>query len=118
MKKLISIFMVLLLAGFSQLASAAGGPLNEDLTILEPIAKRAIEAGKQGDAQAFLKETNELLTETQSQPDSAKQQRILTRVKKAIRRGESGKLNEGVQAIEEAMVHMEKSDDPKFGGGS
>ncbi|MGR9088036.1 MAG: small metal-binding protein SmbP [Gammaproteobacteria bacterium] len=119
MKKLISMLVLVLLAGVSQLSYAAGGPLDEDLSTLEPVAKKAIEAGNQGDAQTFLNETNELYRQTQGHPDSASRQRIITKLRKALKHGESGNLKEAVKAVEDALPNMKHNTDGlKFGGGT
>ena len=106
MKKINLFLTMLLLACFSLTGYAAGGPLEEDFSKVAPIAQRAIDAGKQGDADTFLKEANEALAETQSQPDSARRQRILTKIKKSIKQGEAGRLTEAVKSVEAALPNL------------
>lgn len=118
MKKMIPLWAALILACFSQVGYSAGGPMNEDLTTLIPMAQKAVDAGKQGDTETFIKEATETLNEAQGHPISASQQRVVTKMKKAVRRGNSGKVAEGAKLVEEAMANMGKSEGPSFGGGS
>lgn len=96
----------------------AGGPMNEDLTPLAEPAQKIVEAGKRGEAEAFLTEAKDLLAKAKEMPPSAAQQRIVGKLKIAVAEGKDGKLAEGVQAVEEAMTDMKKSGPPKFGGGN
>lgn len=96
----------------------AGGPMNEDLTPLTAGAQKTVEAGKRGDAEAFLTEAKSLLAQAKEQAPSAAQQRIVGKLKIAVAEGKDGKLAEGVQAVEEAMTDMKKAGPPRFGGGS
>ncbi len=118
MKKIITLWAVLILACFSQLGYSAGGPMNEDLTTLIPMAQKAVDAGKQGDKDTFIKEVSETISAAQTHPISASQQRVLTKMRKALKRGNSGKLDDGTKLVEEAMTNMGKKDGPSFGGGS
>jgi len=118
MKKMITLLAVLILACFSQMGYSAGGPMSEDLTPLIPMAQQAVDAGKQGDVDAFIKAATETYDETQNYPMSASQQRILTRMRKAVKRGNSGKLEQGIKLVENAMTNMIKKDEISFGGGS
>jgi hypothetical protein len=103
------------------LAHAAGGPLNEDLTPLLPVAQKAVDAGKQGNAEAFVREAEEALKQAKARDEqrtSAALQRIVGKLKKAVSEGNAGRLAEGTQLVEEAMSDMKKSGSPHFGGGS
>jgi enoyl-CoA hydratase/carnithine racemase len=97
---------------------AAGGPMNEDLTALLANSQKAAEAGKQGDAETFVKESEAALTQAKAMPSSAASQRVVRQLKAAVASGKEGKLAEGVQSVEEAMTDMKKSGAPKFGGGT
>ena len=92
--------------------------MNEDLSAIAPIAQKAIDAGKKGDAEAFVKDAEEALALTKTHPSSASRQRIISRLKTALTQGKSGQLAEGAADIEGAMSDMKKSGPPKFGGGS
>ncbi|WP_404358575.1 small metal-binding protein SmbP [Methylotuvimicrobium sp. KM1] len=118
MKKMITLLATLILVCFSQMGYSAGGPMNEDLTPLIPMAQKAVDAGKQGDVDNFIKEATETYNATETHPMSASQQRVLTRMRKSLKRANSGKLDEAVKLVEDAMTHMGKSDGPSFGGGS
>ena len=107
MKKLKLFVAMILLACFSIAGYAAGGPLEEDYSKAAPIIHRAIDAGNKGDADNFMIEANEALKEVQSQPDAATRQRILSRIKKAIKSGEAGKLEDSVKSMEEAKSFIE-----------
>lgn len=89
-------------------AYAAGGPMNEDLSALAPYAQKAVDVGKQGDADAFVKASQEALIQAQAKPFSAATQRIVRYLKSAVSFGKEGKINEGTQAIEEAITDMKK----------
>jgi hypothetical protein len=92
--------------------------MNQDLTPLTATAQRAVEAGKRGDAEAFVKEAEAALLQAKTQTDSAAQQRIVRKLKTAVSEGKAGKLPEGTLAVEEAMTDMKASGPPRFGGGS
>ena len=108
MKKTILLWLVLLLAGYSQTGFSAGGPLNEDLDKLIPSAQKVIDDGKQGNAEAFKQDAEVAIQEVQSHPISAKQQRILGKMRSALRKGKAGKLNEGVKDVEAAVEIMKQ----------
>lgn len=97
---------------------AAGGPMNEDLTSLAIPAQKAIEAGKAGNAADFQAEAETALKEAKDKTDSAAQQRVTGKLKRAIEAGKRGDLAAGVQLIEESMRDMKKAGAPQFGGGS
>ncbi|WP_139559477.1 small metal-binding protein SmbP [Methylotetracoccus oryzae] len=118
MKTLVTLWVFFLLAFLSGVANAAGGPMNQDLTPLTATAQKALDAGKRGDAEAFVKEAEAALFQAKSQTDSAAQQRIVRKLKTAVSEGKAGKLLEGTQAVEEAMSDMKASGPPRFGGGS
>jgi len=92
--------------------------MNQDLTPLSVTAQKAVDAGKRGDAEAFIKEAEDVLAQAKAQADSAAQQRIVRKLKTAVSAGKAGKLSEGTQAMEEAMTDMNKTGTPRFGGGS
>jgi hypothetical protein len=92
--------------------------MNEDLTPLTAPSQKAVDAGKQGNAEVFIKESEEALEKAKAMPSSASTQRVVSKLKAAVNNGKAGKLPEGVAAIEEAMTDMKKSGPPKFGGGN
>lgn len=117
--KLNTVLSILLIwASLTGVGYAAGGPMNQDLTSLSASAQKAVDAGKRGDAAAFVKEADEALTQAKAQSSSSGQQRIVGKLKKAVAAGTAGNLPEGVQAVEEAMTDMKKAESPRFGGGS
>lgn len=97
---------------------AAGGPMNQDLTGLSTLSQKAVDAGKQGNAEEFNKNAEDVLAQAKAATPSASTQRIIGKMKTAVALGKSGKLAEGVAAVEEAMTDMTKSGPPKFGGGN
>lgn len=82
--------------------------MNEDLSALVPYAQKAIDAGKQQDADAFAKASQEALIQAQTRPFSAATQRIVRYLKSAVSFSKEGKFQEGIQVIEEAMTDMKK----------
>lgn len=116
---LTSVFSAVILSvAMSGHVFAAGGPMNEDLTSLAIPAQKAIEAGKAGNAVVFQTEAETTLTQAKGKTDSAAQQRVAGKLKRAVEAGKSGDLATGTQLIEEAMRDMKKSGAPKFGGGN
>jgi hypothetical protein len=116
--KLRSVLWILLVsASLTGVGHTAGGPMNEDLTSLSVTTQKAIEAGKRGDTEAFIKEAEEALAQAKEKPASASTQRIIGRLKAAVTAGKAGKLTEGTQAAEEALTDMKKGGAPRFGGG-
>jgi hypothetical protein len=99
-------------------AHAAGGPMNQDLTTLAAPSQKAVDAGKRGDAAAFVQEAEAALAQAKAATDSAAQQRIVGKLKRAVNLGKAGNVAEGTQVVEEAMTDMTKSGPPKFGGGN
>jgi hypothetical protein len=97
---------------------AAGGPMNEDLTSLAVPAQKAVEAGKAGNAAVFQAETETALKEAKSKTDSAAQQRVAGKLKRALEAGKNGDLATGTQLVEESMRDMKKAGAPQFGGGN
>ena len=118
MKSKLAICASLFAITLSGSAFAAGGPMYEDLTTLAAPSQRAVEAGKAGNAAVFQTEAEAALQEAKSKTDSAAQQRVSGKLKRAVAAGKSGDLATGIQLIEEAMGDMKKSGAPKFGGGS
>jgi hypothetical protein len=112
------LWVAALSALLSGAAHSAGGPMNEDLTPLLASAQVTVEAGKRGDAEAFLKNAQELLAKAKEHAPSAAQQRIVGKLKIAVAEGKDGRLPEGTAAVEVAMTDMKKSGPPQFGGGS
>lgn len=96
---------------------AAGGPMNEDLTVLAAPAQKTVEAGKSGNAALFQSEAEALLNQARGQVDSAAQQRITGKLKRAVEAGKQGDLAGATQLVEESMRDMKKAGSPKFGGG-
>lgn len=99
-------------------AFAAGGPMNEDLTSLAVPAQKAVEAGKAGNAAVFQAEAETALKEAKSKTDSAAQQRVAGKLKRAVEAGKNGDLATGTQLVEESMRDMKKAGAPQFGGGN
>ncbi|TSA04243.1 MAG: hypothetical protein D4R76_03115 [Methylococcus sp.] len=118
MKLPIALSALILSVAFSGVTLAAGGPMNEDLTSLAIPAQKAIDAGKAGNAAVFQTEAEAALTEARSKLDSAAQQRITGKLKRAVEAAKSGDLPAATQLVEESMRDMKKSGGPKFGGGS
>jgi hypothetical protein len=113
-----SFWSLVLFACLSSGVHAAGGPMNEDLTPLAVPAQKALDASKAGNAEAFTAETQQALEAAKTKNNSAAQQRIIGKLKRAAAMGKEGKLNEGAALVEEAMSDMKKSGPPKFGGGA
>lgn len=109
---------VILSVAMSGLVYAAGGPMNEDLTSLAVPAQKAIDAGKAGNAAGFQAEAELALKEAKDKTDSAAQQRVAGKLKRAVEAGKSGDLASGIQLVEDSMRDMKKSGAPKFGGGN
>jgi hypothetical protein len=118
MKPRITLWITLLSALLTGVGHTAGGPMNEDLTPLLPASQKALEAGKSGDAETFLKEAKEALAQAKEFAPSAAQQRVVGKLKIAVAEGKDGKLAEGVLKVEEAMSDMKKAGPPRFGGGT
>lgn len=111
-------WILLMWASLTGVGHAAGGPMNQDLTSISVAAQKAVDAGKRGDGAVFVKEAEDALVQAKAQASSSAQQRIVGKLKAAVAAGAAGKLPEGVQAVEEAMTDMKKSESPRFGGGS
>ena len=97
---------------------AAGGPMNEDLTSLAVPAQKAVDAGKAGNAAVFQAEAETALKEAKAKTDSAVQQRVAGKLKRAVEAGKNGDLAGGTQLVEESMRDMKKAGAPQFGGGN
>jgi hypothetical protein len=118
MKLPITLSALILSATLTGVGFAAGGPMNEDLTSLALPAQKAVDAGKAGNAAVFQAEAEATLAEARTKLDSAAQQRISGKLKRAIDAGKSGDLSNATQLVEESMRDMKKAGAPKFGGGS
>ena len=118
MKLPITLSALILSATLSGASFAAGGPMNEDLTSLAMPAQKAVDAGKEGNAAAFQTQAEDTLSQARAKPDSAAQQRITGKLKRAVELGKSGDLAGATQLVEESMRDMKKAGAPKFGGGS
>ena len=118
MKLPITLSALILSATLTGVGFAAGGPMNEDLTSLALPAQKAVDAGKAGNAAVFQAEAEATLAEGRTKLDSAAQQRISGKLKRAIDAGKSGDLSAATQLVEESMRDMKKAGAPKFGGGS
>jgi hypothetical protein len=116
LKQVLSV--VILSVSLAGLAQSAGGPMNEDLSSISIPTQKAIDAGKAGDLQLLIKEAEESLSMAKGKTDSASQQRIVGKLKRAISRAQAGNLAEAVQDLELSMTDMKKAPPPKFGGGS
>lgn len=118
MKPIIVLWILLLSASLTGVGYTAGGPMNQDLTPLSVTAQKAVDAGKRGDAEAFVKEAEDVLAQAKGLAGSAAQQRIVGKLKSAVAQGKAGKLPEATQAMEDAMTDMNKAAPPRFGGGN
>ena len=118
MKLPIALSAFILSVAFNGVTLAAGGPMNEDLSSLAIPAQKAVDAGKAGNAAVFQTEAEAALTEARAKLDSAAQQRITGKLKRALEASKSGDLAGATQMVEESMRDMKKSGGPKFGGGS
>lgn len=118
MKPRIALCMFFLSAFFTGTGFAAGGPMNQDLSVLTASAQKAVDAGKRGDTEAFVKEAEDVLAQAKAQTDSAAQQRIVRKLKSAVAEAKAGRLPEATQAVEEAITDMKKAGPPRFGGGT
>ncbi len=118
MKLPIALSAFILSVAFNGVTLAAGGPMNEDLSSLAIPAQKAVEAGKAGNAAVFQTEAEAALAEARAKLDSAAQQRITGKLKRALEASKSGDLAGATQMVEESMRDMKKSGGPKFGGGS
>ncbi len=117
-----NILTAMLLALFSLgLAHAAGGPMNEDLSQILTLSQKAQAAGKDGNAEAFVQNAEAALKQAKEQVEqrsSVSLERIIPRLKTAVREGKAGNLPQGMEAVASAMTDMGKKAPPKFGGGS
>lgn len=118
MKPIIALSTVLISVALSGNVFAAGGPMNEDLTSLAVPAQKAVDAGKAGNAAVFQTEAEAALKEAKGKTDSAAQQRVAGKLKRAIEAANRGDLPAGTQLVEESMRDMKKSGAPQFGGGN
>jgi hypothetical protein len=118
MKLRITLSALILSVTITGVSFAAGGPMNEDLTSLAVPAQKALDAGKAGDTAGFQTEAEAALTQARTMLDSAAQQRICGKLKRAIDTSKSGDLAGATQMVEESMRDMKKAGAPKFGGGS
>jgi hypothetical protein len=120
--KLKNLFAALLLAFFSLgVAHAAGAPMNEDLAKILALSQKAAASGKEGNAAAFVQDAEAALQQSKTQIEqrsSPSLERIVPKLKTAVREGKAGNLTAGVEAVEAAISLMGKKDAPKFGGGS
>lgn len=102
-------------------AHAAGGPMNEDLSQILALSQKAVAAGKAGNAEQLVEGAEAALKQAKSQVEersSVSLERIIPRLKTAVREGKSGNVVAGTEALESAMADMGKKAPPKFGGGS
>ncbi|MEY2696273.1 MAG: hypothetical protein RL333_411 [Pseudomonadota bacterium] len=118
MKSIFALAVAVASLAISGSTLAAGGPMNEDLTSLAIPAQKAIEAGKAGNAAVFQAEAETALKEAKAKTDSAAQQRVAGKLKRAVEAGKNGDLTSGTQLIEESMRDMKKAGAPQFGGGN
>lgn len=117
-----NIWAALLLAVFSLgLAHAAGGPMNEDLSQILALSQKSLSAGKAGNAGEFVQGAEAALKQAKDQIElrsSVSLERIVGKLKTAVREGKAGNLPQGIEALEIAMTDMGKKAAPKFGGGT
>ncbi len=118
MKLTMTLSALILSVAFTSVSLAAGGPMNEDLSSLAIPAQKAVDAGKAGNAAVFQTEAEAALAEARAKLDSAAQQRITGKLKRAVEAAKTGDLPAATQLVEESMRDMKKSGGPKFGGGS
>jgi hypothetical protein len=118
MKSKFALTAAIISVAMSGNALAAGGPMNEDLTSLAAPAQKAVDAGKAGNAAVFQTEAEAALKEARGKTDSAAQQRVAGKLKRAVEAGKNGDLATGTQLVEESMRDMKKAGAPQFGGGN
>ncbi|HUL14298.1 MAG TPA: small metal-binding protein SmbP [Methylococcaceae bacterium] len=120
--KPINLFAAMLFALVSlSAAHAAGGPIDEEFTELYALSQKAVAAGKEGNAAAFVEAAHAALKQAKDQIERKSDiamQRIIPNLKTAVREGEAGNLAAGTEAVEAAISKMGKRGSPKFGGGS
>lgn len=109
------ILMALLLSVLSITVQAAGSPMNESFTELIALSNEAIEAGQQGNAQAFIEKINgtlEILKAQDEKGSSIRLQRTSAKLKMALKAAKAGKLQEGIEAVQEGIAIMESEKKP------
>ncbi|WP_347986920.1 hypothetical protein [Methylomonas sp. AM2-LC] len=102
--------VALLLSILSMGAFAAGSPLNENFTNLIALSNNAVEAGKQGDTQAFIEKANSTLVALKVQDEkgsSIRLQRASNKIKVALKAAKAGDLQEGIDEMQQGIVIME-----------
>ncbi len=102
--------MTLFLSMLSMGAFAAGSPLNENFTNLITLSNNAVEAGKQGDKQAFIEKINTTLVALKTQDEkgsSIRLQRASNKLKIALKAAKAGDLQEGIDEIQQGIMIME-----------
>lgn len=102
--------MALLLSVLSLGAHAAGSPMHENFTDLIALSNDAIEVGKQGDAKTFIEKINITLETLKAQDEkgsSIRLQRASAKLKAALKAAKAGKLQEGVDAVEQSIAMMQ-----------
>ena len=120
--KLIKVLTAMLLAFFFMNVSyAAGNPINEDFTQLLALSNKAIVAGDEGNTAAFLESAEAAVDRANvqiNQRNSMSLERLLPRLKAAVRQGKAGDLSAGTESVKEAVSYMGDKPAPKFGGGN
>lgn len=111
--------LLLFLSSLS-LASAAGTPVNEDLSQLISLSDEMIELGKSGDSNGFTKAAN---TALKLAAENRNNSIILPRASAKLRAAKSsvkvGKFDEGVEAVKQAKLIMtSKKSSLTWDGGS
>ncbi len=107
--------MALLLSVLSMTVHAAGSPMNENFTELIALSNDAIEAGQQGDAKAFIEKihgTLEVLKAQDEKGSSIRLQRASAKLKTALKAAKAGKLQEGIDAVQQGIAIMESEKTP------
>lgn len=107
--------MALFLSVLSMTVQAAGSPMNESFTELIALSNDAIEAGQAGDAQVFIEKINVTIETLKAQNDkgsSIRLQRANAKLKAALKAAKAGKLQEGIEALQQGIVEMEVEKKP------
>ncbi len=98
---------------------AGGGPVHEDLALLETLSDKLIQLGKQGDSEGFVELADMALKFTAENRNNSI---ILPRASAKFRAAKSavkaGKFTEGIAAVEQAQTILMKKKVLRWDGGS
>ncbi|MGD0959393.1 MAG: hypothetical protein ABSB19_06270 [Methylomonas sp.] len=101
---------VLLLSILATGAFAAGSPINENFSNLITLSNDAIEAGKQGDKQAFIEKINTALTALKDQDEkgsSIRLQRASSKLKSALKAAKAADLQTAIDQVQQGITIMQ-----------